>query len=148
MSPLAASGSRRHRINLDPWGYSVSWAYEVKYAGSRILHHRHVVRDTDYAGAKRFSKKWKVPMPNEVLLWAKRVRKTKRNAYMPDRVIVSLEGRPGADGLVMVCGWSATMPDDAMTDRWPIARLKKHIKTLTKEWAELSGPGWKLEIGS
>lgn len=64
MSPLARAGGKRHRISYHGGGiYVLSWSYEHKYSGSRILHHRNVTRDTDRKGAERFAKKWGCAMP-------------------------------------------------------------------------------------
>ena len=61
---LAGSGGSRHRIHYDGWGiYTLSWRYEVKYSGSRLLSHRSMSRTTDKKGAERFAKKWNIPMP-------------------------------------------------------------------------------------
>lgn len=66
MSPAARSGSSHHRIVRERADeYEVSWRVEVKYSGSRLLHHRHYRRYTNRAGAERFAKKWKIAMPPE-----------------------------------------------------------------------------------
>jgi hypothetical protein len=65
MSPPRAGG-KNHRIRYIGWAmYEISWQYEMKYASSRILHHRTIVRDTDKKGAERFAKKWGCPMPDD-----------------------------------------------------------------------------------
>ena len=62
--PLARSGGKRHRIrDLGGGIYRLSWEYEVKYPGSRLLFHRTMSRETDEKGARRFAKRWNVPMP-------------------------------------------------------------------------------------
>lgn len=66
MSPLPRSGGKRHyvkRIYSDC--YEIGWAFEWKFRGSRLLHHRWIRRDTDRKGAERFAKKWGCPMPEE-----------------------------------------------------------------------------------
>lgn len=64
--PLARSGGKHHRIaHLGGGVYLISWRYEVKYAGSRLLFHRTLARETDKKGAERFAKKWGVAMPPE-----------------------------------------------------------------------------------
>lgn len=56
---LARAGGKRHHIRrvFDDC-YVLSWQYEHKYSGSRILYHRTIYRDTDRKGAERFAKKW------------------------------------------------------------------------------------------
>lgn len=66
MSPHARGGSSHHRIVRERADeFVVSWRVEMKYSGSRILHHRHFSRDTNRKGAERFAKKWNIPMPPE-----------------------------------------------------------------------------------
>lgn len=62
---LARAGGKRHRIRRVGAMYELSWQFEVKYAGSRLLFHRTMRRDTDRAGAERFAKKWGCPMPTD-----------------------------------------------------------------------------------
>lgn len=63
---LVRAGGKRHRIRkVREDEYALSWQYEVKYNGSRILHHRLVERDTDRKGAEKFAKKWGCPMPED-----------------------------------------------------------------------------------
>jgi len=63
---LARAGGKNHRIKRIMFDvYELSWSYEVKYGGSRILWHRTMRRDTDKKGAERFAKKWGCPMPPE-----------------------------------------------------------------------------------
>ncbi len=139
---LAGSGSKRHRIHYVGGGlYDLSWRVEHKVSGSRLLHHRSVTRTTDLAGAMKFARKWKVPLTNVVQLWARRVTTKKETAYMPDRVIMLLEGKKGDEGALLVCGWTAT--SDA--DRWPAGRLANEMRSIERQWRDLHGGGWKLE---
>ncbi len=65
MAP-ARSGGTRHRISkLGFDDYELSWQHEIKYGGSRILHHRTMRRETNRKGAEKFAKKWGCPMPSE-----------------------------------------------------------------------------------
>ena len=51
---LARAGGKNHRIKRIMFDvYELSWSYEVKYGGSRILWHRTMRRDTDKKGAER-----------------------------------------------------------------------------------------------
>jgi hypothetical protein len=61
--PLARSGGRRHHIRRFGQDYVLSWEYEYKVGGSRLLWHRQMERWTDEAGARRFATKWGCPMP-------------------------------------------------------------------------------------
>jgi hypothetical protein len=64
--PLPRSGGKRHHIRRIMFDvYVLSWQYEVKYSGSRLLFHRTMTRETDKKGAERFAKKWGCPMPEE-----------------------------------------------------------------------------------
>ena len=61
---LARSGGRKHRIRYIGGGYyDISWSYEVKYKGSRLLWYRSFTRTTDKRGAEKFAKKWGCKMP-------------------------------------------------------------------------------------
>lgn len=82
-------------------------------------------------------------------LWAVRTRKTKSNAWMPERVVVLLDGRPGDKGLLALCGWAADIkPEHEQTaDVWPVKRLRQHLAALTKTWHQDCGDkNWKLVI--
>jgi hypothetical protein len=43
--------------------YRLSWTIDRKYSGSRLRFPTSFHRDTDEPGAKRFAKKWKLPLP-------------------------------------------------------------------------------------
>jgi hypothetical protein len=73
-------------------------------------------------------------------LVAIRTRSTKLNAWMPARAYVQLTGE-SRGVLLMLCGWSAEG-----TEHWPERRLRANFKTITKDWHELYGKTWKLEI--
>lgn len=61
---LLKSGSYGHRIRRmgSDW-YRISWTLDSKYG--RIRYPRGHHRDTDYKGAVRFAKKWKLALPKE-----------------------------------------------------------------------------------
>lgn len=62
--PPARAGGKHHRIQYHGGGiYVLSWQYEIKYTGSRLLFHRTMSRDTDRKGAERFAKKWGCELP-------------------------------------------------------------------------------------
>lgn len=45
--------------------YIISWTYDTKIKGSRLRWPRTMSRETDEAGALKFSKKWDTPMPEK-----------------------------------------------------------------------------------
>jgi hypothetical protein len=58
------SSSYGHKIRREGGGwYTLYWAVDFKYAGSRLRYPRGFHRSTDEQGALRFAKKWGVPMP-------------------------------------------------------------------------------------
>jgi hypothetical protein len=64
MSRFNSSGSKGHRIvRLSADLFRIYWSVDRYYPGSRLRHPTGYSRDTDLAGAKRFAKKWSVPMP-------------------------------------------------------------------------------------
>lgn len=88
----------------------------------------------------RKTKRPRKPADPVVQLWACRST-AKGSGWVPDRVIVLLEGRPGPVGVLMVCGWTAT----STVDYWHAKRLEKNMKAIAGQWEELHGKGWKLE---
>lgn len=55
-----------HRIVLGPWGdYTLSWVVDRYYEGHRCRFPKTYRRSTDEAGARRFAKRWGVPMPDQ-----------------------------------------------------------------------------------
>lgn len=70
--------------------------------------------------------------------------KTARNRqqFMPDTVFVSLDGEPGPRGAFDVLGWS--LEPDAKA--WSIERLEDQLKQIKREWSEVWGAAWKLQI--
>lgn len=70
--------------------------------------------------------------------------KTARNRqrFMPDAVFISLDGEPGPKGAFDVLGWS--LEPDAKA--WDVERLKRQLKQIKREWSEVWGASWKLEI--
>jgi hypothetical protein len=80
-------------------------------------------------------------------VWATRTRRTKVNAWMPDKCFVHLEGEPSG-GLLSVNGFSAE-PQDTAWKKWPAwkrERLLKYLSKIGRQWSEDYGLGWKLEI--
>lgn len=47
---------RARKISEQVW--EISWAFDMKYSGSRLRYPRVMTRITDKAGAERFAKKW------------------------------------------------------------------------------------------
>jgi hypothetical protein len=67
-------------------------------------------------------------------------------AFMPDEVIVSLDGEAKGQLLVYV-GWTMTTnAKDKACKKWPLARLRKNLGRIEEEWVEEVGKGWKLEV--
>lgn len=58
-----ATGPAVKRIGSDH--YRMSWTVDYYYQSSRLRFPRRFSRDTDYAGAVRFAKKWKLTPPTE-----------------------------------------------------------------------------------
>jgi hypothetical protein len=53
-----------HNISYVGWGiYRLHWHYDSKIKGSRLRWPQSRSRDTDHAGAVRFSKKWGCDVP-------------------------------------------------------------------------------------
>ena len=66
MSRYSSSGSTGHGIQrFGPDEFRISWVVDFYYRGSRLRWPRQFTRDTDRAGALRFSRRWGVPMPEE-----------------------------------------------------------------------------------
>lgn len=64
MSRHGINKSTDHRIKMiGPDHYRLSWVVDYYYAGSMLRYPRAFRRDTDYAGAVRFAKRWKREMP-------------------------------------------------------------------------------------
>jgi hypothetical protein len=82
------------------------------------------------------SPKFKGPLAH---LLARRVRKAKATAWMPDICYVTVVGDPDG-GLLDVGGWS-TGPSDA----WPLDRLIFDLWHLTEDWHAQVGKGWRIE---
>lgn len=59
--PTGAYGHAVSRIATDH--YRLSWTIDRKYVGSRLRYPTTYRRDTGEDGARRFAKKWGVPMP-------------------------------------------------------------------------------------
>jgi hypothetical protein len=60
--PAGGYAHRWHRIARDH--YRLSWSYDRYYPGSRLRHPQAMTRDTDYAGAVRFARKWEIAPPD------------------------------------------------------------------------------------
>lgn len=72
-------------------------------------------------------------------VYAVKTRKRQGNAWMPPECVVRLEGAGGE--LLLVCGWS-TEPDRGR----PMARLRRNLPRIKRQWAEEYGKSWRLEI--
>jgi hypothetical protein len=72
---------------------------------------------------------------------ATRTRRTKANAWMPQKCFVRLEGE-ASGGFLTVCGFSVE-PDKPICGR---ARLEKYLGKIKQQWCEEYGAGWRLEI--
>jgi hypothetical protein len=77
------------------------------------------------------------------------IKKGKRAlGWMPDEVIISLDGSPTGQ-LLVGCGWSlTTTARDKACKKWPVARLEKNMGRIEEGWAEDFGKGWRFEIRS
>lgn len=67
MGRFLDSGSYNQDCVYNPrWGdYTISWTVDYRYDSKRIRYPRRFSRDTDEAGAKRFCKRWNIPMPDK-----------------------------------------------------------------------------------
>lgn len=76
-------------------------------------------------------------------LYAIKKRANKSTAWMPDEVLVTLDGEK-TGRLLLVCGWTSSVGyDDAP---WPIERIEHNLGRLAESWTEDYGKSWKLEI--
>lgn len=67
-------------------------------------------------------------------------------AFMPDEVIVMLDGSPTGQ-LLITCGWTlSTSTKDKACKRYPLARLQKNLGRIEEEWADEVGKGWAVEV--
>jgi hypothetical protein len=75
------------------------------------------------------------------------VKKTKKAAaFMPDEVIVLLDGEP-TGSLLLTCGWTmTTSAKDKACKRWPLTRLKHNLGRIEESWVEDVGKGWRFEV--
>jgi hypothetical protein len=65
MGRYSSTSSYDHRITDTRDGfYRLSWCVDYYSSGSRLRFPRGFRRDTDIDGAKRFAKKWSVPLPS------------------------------------------------------------------------------------
>ena len=57
----------QYHSNWD-WGdwYEISWTVDRYVSGSRLRFPATYTRDTDEAGARRFCKKWGIPLPENL----------------------------------------------------------------------------------
>jgi hypothetical protein len=76
-------------------------------------------------------------------LYAIKKRANKSTAWMPDEVLVTLEGEK-TGRLLLVCGWSSAVSHTDVP--WPIERIESNLPRLEESWAEDYGKSWKLEI--
>ena len=61
--------SYNHRCQYHSnWGgwYEISWTVDRYVSGSRLRFPTTYTRDTDEAGARRFCKKWGIPLPENL----------------------------------------------------------------------------------
>jgi hypothetical protein len=91
------------------------------------------------------TKKPKTKKPTTGIVCA--IKKSKRAAaFMPDEVIVLLDGEPSGS-LLITCGWTmTTSAKDKACKKWPLTRLKKNLGRIEESWIEDVGKGWRLEI--
>jgi hypothetical protein len=66
MSRFRSSGSYTHRLKRmgRDW-FRLYWTVDHYYPGDRLRYPRGHRRDTDFAGARRFAKKWGLPEPTD-----------------------------------------------------------------------------------
>jgi hypothetical protein len=82
---------------------------------------------------------------------ATRTRKTRGNAWMPNVVVLRLDGTK-AGKLLVLAGWSiatdeaAESGDLVSVPAWPKTRLRAMLASITREWFESHGKSWKLVI--
>lgn len=50
---------------IAPDHYRLHWTVDRKYSGSRLRYPTGYRRDTDEQGARRFARRWGVPVPNQ-----------------------------------------------------------------------------------
>lgn len=75
-------------------------------------------------------------------VWAvKGKRVAKGLSWMPDEVMLTLDGEP-IGKLLEPCGWSIVC-DETL---WPLDRIEANWKRITESWARDNGSGWRLEI--
>ncbi|MCX5743053.1 MAG: hypothetical protein NT062_11225 [Proteobacteria bacterium] len=87
----------------------------------------------------------KNPRPgNRVSLWAVKPHRAGKNlAWMPNEVIVDLDGeRTGK--LLEFIGWTTIAGPSNV--RWPSDRIEANRWRIEHSWAEDFGNGWKLEV--
>jgi hypothetical protein len=64
MSRHRTAKSVGHRVKLvGPDHYRLSWVVDFYYPSSTLRYPRMFHRDTDYAGAVRFAKRWRIDAP-------------------------------------------------------------------------------------
>mgnify|MGYP001248554405 CR=1 FL=1 len=83
-------------------------------------------------------------------VWAtKSKRVAKGLSWMPDEVVLTLDGEPGGK-LLEPCGWSLCKDQGLLIsttrDTWPTDRIEANWKRITESWARDNGAGWRLEI--
>lgn len=82
-------------------------------------------------------------LPQFGLLYATKTKRAGKGiAWMPDEVVVKLQGE--RDGkLLLVCGWTGAGGRD---EAWPITRIEHNLGRITEEWSDDFSKSWKLEI--
>jgi hypothetical protein len=65
MTSFTSSGSQDHKCEYRKRGdyYSISWAVDFHYPGSKIRYPRRFERHTGEAAARRFCRKWGIAFP-------------------------------------------------------------------------------------
>jgi hypothetical protein len=93
------------------------------------------------------SKKPKAAKPTTGVVYA--IKKTKPATtyrFMPDEVIVLLDGEAKGK-LLITCGWTMTTnAEDKSCKRWSITRLKANLDRIEESWIEDVSKGWRFEV--
>ena len=46
--------------------YDIGWSWDKYYTNSKLRYPQQIIRQTDEKGAKKFCKKWDIPLPKEL----------------------------------------------------------------------------------
>ena len=66
-------GGYDHFIYRPDWlhgKYLLTWKYDRHYLHSGTYHHQNLRRETDFAGARKFARKWHATVPGPCWAWA------------------------------------------------------------------------------